>query len=294
MEPIKIAFIINPHSGTSDKQGLPDLIRRRLDGGRFRITTAFTEYAGHGSELAQGFAAKGFDAVVACGGDGTINEVASALTETKTVFGIVPFGSGNGLARHLGIPIDAKRALDVINRFDVQPLDYGVVNDKKFFCTCGTGFDAQVAWDFAQQNTRGLKTYLKVMLQDYVNFQPSTYEIETDYGTTTIDAVVLTIANANQYGNNAYIAPQASTCDGLLDVCIIKPFRWYHIPRIATLMMTKHLHNDRLVTMLRTKSITLRRPHKGPFHFDGDPVEFGDTIRAQVVTGALKVISNNR
>lgn len=294
MEPIKIAFIINPHSGTTEKQELPELIRQRIDNKKFDITTVFTEYAGHGKELATDFAAKGFNAVIACGGDGTINEVASALTETNTVFGIIPFGSGNGLARHLQIPLNAKRALDVINNYSIQPLDYGVVNDKKFFCTCGTGFDAQIAWDFAKQGTRGFKTYLRLILKEYIDYQPTTYEIETENEKMKVDAIVVTIANANQYGNNAFIAPLAETNDGLLDICIIKPFRWYHIPKITTLLMTKRLYKSKLVTMLRAKRITLRRGQKGPFHYDGDPTEFGELIEAKVVSGALKVIGNSK
>ncbi len=291
MSKLKIAFIINPHSGTTQKKALPALIEQRIDANKFEVTTVFTEYAGHGKELAAKFAEEGFDAVIACGGDGTINEIASSLTETKTAFGIVPFGSGNGLARHLHIPLKPTEALDVINAYQLQPLDYGIVNDHKFFCTSGTGFDAQIAWDFAQQPTRGLMTYLKLILKEYWSYEPETYVIEADGKTYERKAFVVTFANASQYGNEGYIAPLAKTYDGLMDISILKPFRWYNIPKITYQLLTRKLYKNDLLEEIQVKSATLKRKHKGPFHFDGDPIEFGETVTARIVSNALQVIA---
>ena len=291
MSKLKIAFIINPHSGTTQKKALPALIEQRIDANKFDVTTVFTEYAGHGKELAAKFAEEGFDAVIACGGDGTINEIASSLTETKTAFGIVPFGSGNGLARHLHIPLKPTEALDVINAYQLQPLDYGIVNDHKFFCTSGTGFDAQIAWDFAQQPTRGLMTYLKLILKEYWSYEPETYVIEADGKTYERKAFVVTFANASQYGNEGYIAPLAKTYDGLMDISILKPFRWYNIPKITYQLLTRKLYKNDLLEEIQVKSATLKRKHKGPFHFDGDPIEFGETVTARIVSNALQVIA---
>lgn len=291
MSKLKIAFIINPHSGTTQKKALPALIEQRIDANKFDVTTVFTEYAGHGKELAAKFAEEGFDAVIACGGDGTINEIASSLTETKTAFGIVPFGSGNGLARHLHIPLKPTEALDVINAYQLQPLDYGIVNDHKFFCTSGTGFDAQIAWDFAQQPTRGLMTYLKLILKEYWSYEPETYVIEADGKTYERKAFVVTFANASQYGNEGYIAPLAKTYDGLMDISILKPFHWYNIPKITYQLLTRKLYKNDLLEEIQVKSATLKRKHKGPFHFDGDPIEFGETVTARIVSNALQVIA---
>lgn len=291
MSKLKIAFIINPHSGTTQKKALPALIEQRIDAYKFEVTTVFTEYAGHGKELAAKFAEEGFDAVIACGGDGTINEIASSLTETKAAFGIVPFGSGNGLARHLHIPLKPTEALDVINAYQLQPLDYGIVNDHKFFCTSGTGFDAQIAWDFAQQPTRGLMTYLKLILKEYWSYEPETYVIEADGKTYERKAFVVTFANASQYGNEGYIAPLAKTYDGLMDISILKPFRWYNIPKITYQLLTRKLYKNDLLEEIQVKSATLKRKHKGPFHFDGDPIEFGETVTARIVSNALQVIA---
>lgn len=293
MGKLKIAFIINPHSGTAQKKALPALIEQRIDANKFDITTVFTEYAGHGKELAAKFAEEGYDAVVACGGDGTINEIASSLTETKTAFGIIPFGSGNGLARHLHIPLKPAEALDVVNAYKLQPLDYGVVNDHKFFCTCGTGFDAQIAWDFAQQPTRGFMTYLKLILKEYWSYKPETYTIEADGKVMERTAFVVTFANASQYGNEGYIAPLAKTYDGLLDISILKPFHWYNIPKLTYQLLTRKLYKNDLLEEIQVKSATLKRKQKGPFHFDGDPIEFGETITTRIVSNALQVIAGN-
>lgn len=293
MGKLKIAFIINPHSGTAQKKALPALIEQRIDANKFDITTVFTEYAGHGKELAAKFAEEGYDAVVACGGDGTINEIASSLTETKTAFGIIPFGSGNGLARHLHIPLKPAEALDVVNAYKLQPLDYGVVNDHKFFCTCGTGFDAQIAWDFAQQPTRGFMTYLKLILKEYWSYKPETYTIEADGKVMERTAFVVTFANASQYGNEGYIAPLAKTYDGLLDISILKPFHWYNIPKLTYQLLTRKLYKNNLLEEIQVKSATLKRKQKGPFHFDGDPIEFGETITTRIVSNALQVIAGD-
>lgn len=290
MEKIKIAFIINPHSGTDNKKTLPALIEQEIDKNKFDVTTVFTEYAGHGRELAAKYAAEGFDAVVACGGDGTINEVASSLTETKTAFGLVPLGSGNGLARHLHVPLKPKGALQLINQYRTKVLDYGVVNDRKFFCTCGTGYDAQIAWDFAQQPTRGLMTYLKLILKEYGSYQPETYVIDNGKEKWERQAFVVAIGNASQYGNEAYVAPLATMDDGWLDLTILKPFHWYNVPKLAFQLLTKRLANNKFYEGFKVKSITLKRAHKGPFHFDGDPIEFGDTVTIGIKEKGITVI----
>ncbi|MCQ2234738.1 MAG: diacylglycerol kinase family lipid kinase [Paludibacteraceae bacterium] len=292
MDSIKIAFIINPHSGTNKKVNLPNMIESIIDKNKFETTICFTEYAGHGNVLAKQFAVEGYDAVVACGGDGTVNEVASALTETDTALAVIPSGSGNGLARHLHIPLNAQGALELINKFPVSPLDYGTVNGKKFFCTCGSGFDAQVSADFAKQGTRGLLTYLKVILKDYWNYQPQTYIIDDGKEKHEEKAFVVTFANASQYGNDGFIAPLASAQDGLLDVCVLLPFHWYSIPKIAYQLLTRKLHHNSHLKIYKAKDVLLRRESAGPFHYDGDPTEFGEEIKVSIVHGALKVVAD--
>lgn len=151
----KAVFIINLKSGTSDKAAIPDIIASTLDRDKFDYEIAITQYAGHASEIAEKAKNNGVDVVVAVGGDGTVNEVARAIVHSNTALGIIPCGSGNGLARHLLIPINARKAIEIINTCEIRDLDYGIINNYPFFCTCGMGFDAFVSMKFAEAGKRG-------------------------------------------------------------------------------------------------------------------------------------------
>ena len=290
MEKSKIAFIINPNSGTSRKEDLPVLIEKILDKERFDPTVVFTQYAGHGKELAARFVNENYKYVIACGGDGTVNEVASELVHTNVIFGIIPYGSGNGLARHLRIPQFPKGALKQINHHVVKTMDYGLANESKFFCTCGTGFDAHISHQFAVQGRRGFFTYLKMTLREYIHYRPYMYVLKNDEFEIKQRAFLVTFANASQYGNNAFIAPHASTSDGMLDVCIVKPFSFFNIPRLAFLLFRKEIDKSRHITIVKAKEITLIRKKEGSFHIDGDPMEKGKEIHIKVVPAGLKVL----
>lgn len=290
MSKAKIAFIINPKSGTHNKASLPDMIRRTIDSRKFDVTIVKTEYAGHGRELARKFVDDHFDYVVACGGDGTMNEVASELAGTETCFGIVPYGSGNGLARHLSISMVPQKALRQINKHAVKRIDYGMANDKKFFCTCGTGFDAHVSHRFAVKGKRGFWTYLRTICAEYIKYKPYVYTIQGGSFSITQQAFLITFANASQYGNNAFIAPHASTQDGLIDICILKPFSFFSIPSLAFRLFRKEIDKSKHISTIQASGVTLVRPEAGEFHIDGDPVMMEADIHVRVVPEALKVI----
>ena len=217
----KIAFIMNPNSGTTSKAGIPGLIERRLDKEKFDYIIMNTQYAGHATELAGKAVEDNFDIVVAVGGDGTVNETGRALVHTNTAMGIIPSGSGNGMARHLMLPMEAGKAIDIINECEIHTLDYGLINDMPFFCTCGMGFDAFISKKFAEAGKRGLMTYMENVLKEGLKYQPETYEIEDENGKKMYKAFLVSVANASQYGNNAYIAPQSSMSDVFLDVIIM-------------------------------------------------------------------------
>ena len=179
MDPKKrIIFVVNPISGTHGKEFILKLIERELDRSKYEYSIRKTEYAGHASEIAAQAAAEGADIVVAIGGDGTINEIGRALIHTDTAMGIIPCGSGNGLARHLHIPMEPKGAINVLNAGRVKTIDYGIIDNRPFFCTCGVGFDAFVSLKFADSGKRGLLTYLENTLHESLTYQPETYEIE--------------------------------------------------------------------------------------------------------------------
>ena len=209
-----ITFILNPISGTVKKAGIPDLISSTLDASRFEHRIVWTEYAGHASVIAHEERERGTDVVVAVGGDGTVNEVGRSLVDSPTAMAILPCGSGNGLARHLMLPMDIEKSLKVINRCEIHRLDYGIINDHPFFCTCGMGFDAFISQKFAEAGKRGKVTYIENVLKEGLTYKPETYRIEDENGTTLHKAFLISCANASQYGNNAYIAPQASMSDG--------------------------------------------------------------------------------
>lgn len=288
----KILFIINPISGTVSKAGIPEAIDKYLDKETFEYHIANTQRPGHATELARQAANEGYDVVVAIGGDGTVNEVGRGITHTNTAMAIIPCGSGNGLARHLLIPMNVKKSIDVINKCEIKALDYGVINEHEFFCTCGMGFDAFISFKFAETGKRGPITYVQQVLEKGLSYKPETYEINVDESTENFKAFLISCANASQYGNNAYIAPQASMSDGMLDVVIMEPFDLIEAPQIAIDMFSKTLNKSSRIKSFRTKHLRVHRSTAGPIHYDGEPVMTGSDIDIHVKVGGIKVVTN--
>lgn len=287
-----IIFIVNPISGTSGKRRILELIEKKLDRAKFNHTVVTTQYGGHAAEIARAAANKGVDAVCAIGGDGTINEVARALAHSATALAIIPAGSGNGLARHLHIPMDANKAIDVLNEYNLMDMDYGLINNHPFFCTCGMGFDAFISMKFAQAGKRGPLTYIDNVLKNGLKYNPDTYEIYVDdKPVSEYKAFLISCANASQYGNNAYIAPEASVCDGLLDVTIIEPFTVLDAPSISIQLFNGKIQKNSRIRSFRCKKMHIRRERKGAIHFDGDPIIEGTEIDVEIVPAGLKCVS---
>lgn len=290
----KIAFIINPFSGTGKKEDLSTLILQELDSTLFEPEIVFTKFRGNGTKLAKSYVEKGFNYIVAVGGDGTVNEVAQALVHTECSLGIIPIGSGNGLARHLGIPMNIQKAIQQLNRSESIFMDYGLVNDKPFFCTCGTGFDAYVSTEFAKGNKRGIMSYIEKIITGYFSYKSQNYHLVGEGIDLNAKAFVLTFANASQWGNNAYIAPQASVQDGKIDISIMSNFPIIAIPTLALQLFAKTIDKDLFMTTLRSDQITLFREESGPFHYDGEPYLEGIEIHVKTVKDGLKVLVKKR
>lgn len=290
----KIAFIINPHSGTEKKEELPSLIQQELNPTVFDSEIVFTQFRGHGTLLAKEFVEKKYDWVIAVGGDGTVNEIARSLVHSNTSLGIIPIGSGNGLARHLGIPMNTRKAIQQLNQSEPIFMDYGMVNDKPFFCTCGTGFDAYVSTEFAKGKKRGVMSYVEKIITGYFNYKSQNYHLTGDGIDLNAKAFVLTFANASQWGNNAYIAPQASVQDGKIDISIMSNFPIIAIPTLALQLFAKTIDKDLFMTTLRSDNITLTREEAGPFHYDGEPYEEGTEIVVKTIANGLKVLVKKR
>ncbi len=293
MDKRRIVFVINPTSGTTNKDVMPQLIDKYIDSDSNDVSTVFTEYAGHASEIASKCVNEGVDVVVAVGGDGTVNEVARALTESDTALGIVPCGSGNGLARHLMLPMNVKGALEIINNGLVHSLDYGIIDGHPFFCTCGMGFDAFISKKFASAGKRGPLTYIENVLKEGLKYEPETYELTLDGNETEpYKAFLISVANASQYGNDAYIAPQASMSDGFLDVVIMEPFDILEAPQVGIDLMNKTLNKSSKIKCFKAKDIRIRRKEEGAIHYDGDPIDAGKDIHIQLRPHAIKMIVN--
>lgn len=287
-----IIFIINPISGTQKKDDIPVLIDELLDKTQFDIELRMTEYRGHAAEIARQCANDGKDIVVAVGGDGTVNEVARSLVHTDTALGIVPCGSGNGLARHLCVPIDVRKAISLINDCRIETFDYGLINGLPFFCTCGMGFDAFISLKFAEAGKRGPITYIENVLKEGLKYKPETYEVVDDSGSSKYKAFLIACANASQYGNNAYIAPGATMKDGKMDVIIMEPFDALEAPQIAADLFMKTLGNNSKIKTFRTKSLHIRRSQPGAIHYDGDPIMTGTDVDVSIEHLGIHILTN--
>ena len=283
---------MNPISGTLKKAGIPKIVEETIDKGFYDYSIAETNYVGHACDMAKEARDNGYYAVIAVGGDGTVNEVARSLTHSNTALGIIPCGSGNGLARHLMLPMDVRKAVEIINLHTVHALDYGLINDMPFFCTCGMGFDAFISMKFAEAGRRGPITYIENILREGLRYKPETYEIHDESGMSVNKAFLISCANASQYGNNAYIAPQASMSDGLLDVTIMEPFDMIEAPQLSIDIFNKTLDKNPRIKTFKTRHIHVKRENPGFIHYDGDPVMAAADVDIRVEPQGINVIVN--
>ncbi len=289
---LKILFIINPVSGTRRRKDIASKIYEYVNIEKFDIKLIFTEYAGHAYELARDALKKKFDIVVAGGGDGTVNEVGSALVKSKIVLGIIPLGSGNGLARHLNIPLKTADAIEIINKQKILEIDYGLINGKAFFCTAGLGFDAKIGHKFAKKTERGFYSYFKAVVEEFFSYKSKKYKITIDGEKQKERAFLVTFANASQYGNNAFISPDAVIDDGLLDVCVLRPFPKNRVIGLGVRLFKRTLDQSPYLDIKRGKQIIVKRKKKGPVHYDGEPINMDKKMKISIVPGGLKVIVN--
>ena len=290
----KIVFVYNPTSGTIRLIPVIPIIERFVNRDLYDFSIVSTQYRGHATELARQYAAQNYDAVIAVGGDGTVNEVGRGLIGTNTALGIIPCGSGNGLARHLGIPMDPFKAVKWLDKSIFSEIDYGMIEDHPFFCTCGVGFDAKVTDTFSKAGTRGVLTYMESILREIATYKDKTYKLSFDNSSETFDCFIVTCANADQWGNNAFIAPTASMQDGLMDVVVIHPFTPLDAPLLAFQLFNKLIDRNPKVTVRRCAQMTITRDSEGPAHYDGEPVTLGKEIHVRMIKGGLKVLIPNK
>lgn len=285
----RVMLIINPISGTNSKEGLDRMVVDRMASMGREVDVRYTTGPGDATRLARHAIAEGYGAVLAAGGDGTVNETAIALCGSGVPLGIIPAGSGNGLARHIGIPVDTRLSLKIIEEWHVLDCDYGSVNDRPFFCTFGMGFDAAVSHRFARQHRRGKLSYIRSAISEYVSYHPQTYTISANGRIITEEAFLVAVCNASQYGNNAYIAPEASITDGLLDITVVHAGNHVDTAVMGMDLLTGYINRNTMIRTFRAPAAVIYRSGDGPAHIDGEPVIMDDIINVRCHASALRI-----
>ena len=285
----KALYIINPASGIGRQKDLPKLIRQKTDESRLDIDIVFSEKPGHAYSLSREAAGK-YDVVVAVGGDGTVNEVGRGLIHSSSALGILPTGSGNGLARYLEMPFKVTKALEVINEGTIKSIDVIKLNDFYSLNVAGVGFDAYISHRFAGKKKRGPLAYMQLISREFTKYKSDNYTLEIDGQKLDIDAFLISFANSSQYGNNFHIAPQARIDDGLIDVCLIKDFPKYTAPALLISLVDQSIDKSKYDRIVKAKKVTIS--HASPLlgHVDGEPVNLGKEANIEIMPLALKVI----
>lgn len=284
-----IRFIINPISGVSDKRNIPNLIEQYLDKELYSYDISFTKYRNHAAELAKKASKESVDIVCAVGGDGSVHEVGTSLIGTETKLAIIPIGSGNGLARHLKIPLNVKDAILCLNDGACIEMDTVKVNDKAFLGVGGYGFDAIVASAFDKGAKRGLRGYIMTIIREFFKYNPLNVSIDVDGTVKTLPVVLCTVANSSQFGNGFTVSPESDVTDGEIELCILKPFSLWNAPSIALDFFRKRSHKSRFSEIIRFKNAKIMLTNKVA-HYDGEPFEVKDELLVSVVPKSLNIL----
>ena len=289
-EPIvlRYLFILNPVAGVGGRRDFLQMIASACQEKGVKYKILFTRNRGDAKKIIQKKFEK-FDVFVAVGGDGTMNEVASALAGTTGIMGLIPAGSGNALGRELGLSMKPGRAIVQLLNGHVTQIDTGLVNGRRFMNVCGLGFDDHIARCFAKSTSRGPIPYFKAVMKEFFSYRPETYEVETDGVRTSHTAFVLTLANTSQYGNNAYIAPQASVKDGVLDFCALQPFGFFGALGLGVRLFNKTIDRSGNCTYFKTQKVTINGKNLN-FHVDGEPVKNTDPIEISIDPLSLNIV----
>lgn len=284
---LRALFLVNERSGRKRDFELSDLIHRTAGFDHEIVSCARKEDVGEIIDRAE---IEGFEVVFAVGGDGTVHETAKRLIHRKPALGILPVGSGNGFARHIGLSIDPATALRAASGSRIVTIDTASVNGHPFLGVMGMGFDAVVADRFASSTVRGLESYVREGLRAFSEFRAEEYELEWSGNRTSQRAFVVAVANASQYGNNARIAPLASLQDGLLDIVIIHDVSLMQAPMLLARLFHGSLHRASGVTMIQTPSVKIHRPSPGPAHLDGEPCSLPGDLDISIVPQSLHLL----
>ena len=284
----KILFIVNPSAGKKRNLDLKEFIEKNFNHADFTVAVSTSlEYF---EEIKQPAITEKYTDIIACGGDGTVNKVASFASKNNLRLGILPLGSGNGLARSVKISMDLKKALKQIEKGKTLKIDGGILNNKLFFCASGMGFDAHIAALFENTEARGLSGYIKLIWKEFFSYKTEKYTLQFDGKEITAPAFVLACCNSGQYGNDFYIAPTANMIDGKITVSILKPFSKLLTPYLILKVILRKAHTLNCVDTYHTGSLKIIREKKGFVHLDGEPHEEGTEINYSIQPLALEII----
>ena len=286
-----LLFIVNPISGIGRQKKIETFLEQTIDRGLFDYTVRYTERIHHGTDLAKEAVEQGcFDAIVAVGGDGSVNDVVSGLVGSNLALGIIPCGSGNGLARNLKIPLTPTHAIEAINHYKIAEIDTIYLNDRVVASIAGIGFDARVARRMKQTKVRGLQAYAKIILTDYPTYKEHTYRLNIDGNEIERKAWFISFANSNQFGYNTAIAPLAQLDDGLIDVCIVDRIPLLHLPMTAPLLYLNHFELSQHVEYFKAHEVTVYNNEEKWVNIDGEGERIGTELHFRNVRKSLKVL----
>lgn len=290
----KIYLIINKFAGHKRKH--TNEVYEMVSGiqnANLEMEYAYTNHRGHASELALKAVESGFDLIVAVGGDGTVNEVARSLAGTNVPMGIIPRGSGNGLARELGIPMSLKKSVQTLINGKPKTIDVCAVKKQHYLCTAGLGFDAQVAAHMARAHKRGFWRYVQITISESLSFKPFHVKMEMDGKLIDEPVFLVTFANARQFGNNAFIAPNADIADGLIDVVVVKPFSKIFLPVFGVGLFAGYIPKLPFVKNFKAEKVVIHSAGTGIYHFDGEPGEISFPAGITIEPQQLSIIQPN-
>ncbi|MCF1715665.1 YegS/Rv2252/BmrU family lipid kinase [Flavihumibacter sp. RY-1] len=292
----KLIFLVNPISGTRPKADLADLVKQTAERFKSQAIVLPTVASGDYSFVRQRIEEEAYTDVIICGGDGTVNNVMSDLRDLDIHFGIVPCGSGNGLAYCAGIPKNPQKAIELAFTGKARYIDAFLVNEQFACMLCGLGFDAKVAHDFAQQPGRGLLTYTQQTIKNYFTATTYHFEMVVEEHVIQTDAFFISVANSNQFGNQFTIAPKASLNDGLLDIVVVPKMNKAILPfalmqQVRTGQLTSALEEQTgTIQYFQTAKIQIRNKDLAPLHIDGEPKESLETLNIRILPRCVQLI----
>lgn len=285
----RIWFIINPISGVRRKDDIPSLVREYLDHNQYDFEIQYTTHKGHGSELAKEARNLAIDIVCAVGGDGSVHEIGTSLIGSNVLLAIIPIGSGNGLARHMNIPLTIKKAIHCINDQHKITMDTILVNEQAFLGVGGYGFDALIAQKFEGSRRRGLSTYFKLFFREFFKYNPINISVDANGQIKKLPVMLCTLANTKQWGNGLVVSPNSDATDGKVELILLKPFSFWRLPILAMQFLFRRSDKSALMEVISFDKATIRVSEKIA-HYDGESMATKGVLHVKVVPKSLQIL----